>query len=123
MYAVAQNVVVPGLEPAREDGFPFAPAGWSRAEAEAMARIEGLQLTEMHWEVLCALQEYHARHEDLGYIQPREWLDALEERFHPEGGVKFLYQLFPRGPLAQGCRLAGLEPPPGARDHGFGSVM
>lgn len=123
MYALTRNVSVPGLEAPREEGFPFAPTGWSRAEAEAIARREGLSLTEMHWEVLCSLQEYYARHEDEGYIQPRELLDALDEHFHPEGGLRFLYVLFPRGPLAQGCRLAGLKPPPGAHDPGFGSVM
>jgi tRNA 2-thiouridine synthesizing protein E len=30
--------------------------------------------------------------------------------------------LFPGGPLAQGCRLAGLEPPAGAFDPSYGSV-
>jgi len=52
----------------------------------------------------------------------RELHDALEERFHARGGLKRLYQLFPGGPLAQGCRLAGLKAPFLATDHGFGSV-
>jgi tRNA 2-thiouridine synthesizing protein E len=34
-----------------------------------------------------------------------------------------LFKLFPKGPIAQGCRLAGLEPPAGSVDLGFGSVV
>jgi tRNA 2-thiouridine synthesizing protein E len=36
--------------------------------------------------------------------------------------MKYLYTLLPGGPIAQGCRLAGLKPPAGAVDQGFGSV-
>jgi tRNA 2-thiouridine synthesizing protein E len=37
--------------------------------------------------------------------------------------MKFLYKLLPGGPVSQGCRLAGLEPPAGSTDPGFGSVQ
>jgi len=33
------------------------------------------------------------------------------------------YQLFPKGPLAQGCLLAGVQPPAGTQDKGFGSAV
>jgi tRNA 2-thiouridine synthesizing protein E len=36
--------------------------------------------------------------------------------------MKYLYTLFPGGPIVQGCRLAGLKAPAGATDRGFGSV-
>jgi tRNA 2-thiouridine synthesizing protein E len=68
-----------------------------------------------------ALQEYYARRAAEA-INLRELHDALEERFHRQGGLKYLYQLFPGGPVAQGCRLAGLKAPAGAADKGFGSV-
>ena len=67
------------------------------------------------------LHEFYARHSD--GLRVRELIDALEERFHARGGKRFLYQLFPGGPVAQGCRIAGLEPPAGAVDPGFGSVQ
>ena len=49
--------------------------------------------------------------------------DALDEKFHVKGGMKVLYEMFPGGPVAQGCRLAGLEAPAGAVDKSFGSVQ
>jgi len=102
--------------------FPHAPSQWSSDEAEAMAREEGLELGDDHWNELRALQEYCARHECKKF-SVRELHDALDEKFHDKGGYKYLYRLFPGGPIAQGCRLAGLEPPAGAVDLGFGSVV
>ena len=69
-----------------------------------------------------ALQDYYVRHGPKR-INIRELHDALEERFYHKGGIKYLYLLFPGGPVAQGCRIAGLVPPAGAADKGFGSVV
>ena len=102
--------------------FKNAPYGWSPEVATQLARDEGIELGEEHWEELGALQEYYARHES-DRIHVRELSDALDERFHDRGGIKYLYTLFPKGPIAQGCRIAGLEMPAGAVDKGFGSVI
>jgi len=109
-------------EPNRTEGFPHAPSGWSQQSAEELAADEGITINADHWDALRALQEFYARHED-PTINSRELHDALEERFHARGGMKYLYKLFPGGPVAQGCRLAGLEPPAGSADKGFGSVQ
>lgn len=101
--------------------FPHAPEGWTPALAQEAARRESLELGEEHWTALRALQEYFARHEPTG-INLRELHDALDEKFHPQGGIRRLYLLFPGGPVAQGCRIAGLKAPAGAVDRGFGSV-
>jgi tRNA 2-thiouridine synthesizing protein E len=72
--------------------------------------------------MLAALQAYFAGH-DKPDLNMRELHDALDERFHTRGGMKFLYRLFPGGPVAQGCRLAGLPVPAGAVNPSFGSVQ
>ncbi len=105
-----------------ESSFENAPYDWSPGMAEQMAQDEGIKLSDEHWEELGALQEYYSRHE-FDRIHVRELSDALDEKFHDRGGVKYLYTLFPKGPIAQGCRLAGLEMPAGAVDKGFGSVI
>jgi tRNA 2-thiouridine synthesizing protein E len=101
--------------------FRFAPPHWTPAVAQDLARQERLTLGEDHWELVRGLQEFYARHEDVA-INMIELQDALEEKFHHRGGMKYLYTLFPAGPVAQGCRLAGLKAPAGATDRGFGSV-
>lgn len=106
----------------KEASFPYAPEEWSTESAEALARDEGLTLGEDHWREISALQEYYSRHE-IGHVHVRELSDALDEKFHEKGGMKYLYGLFPKGPIAQGCRVAGLPMPRGAVDKGFGSVI
>ncbi|AGA89278.1 sulfur relay protein, TusE/DsrC/DsvC family [Thioflavicoccus mobilis 8321] len=103
----------------RDPDFPNAPADWDRAAAEATASAEGIALTGDHWVVIRAVQDYFAQHE---HPNLREFQDGLDERFHAQGGLKHLYQILPGGPIAQGCRLAGLEPPAGAVDESFGAV-
>jgi tRNA 2-thiouridine synthesizing protein E len=105
----------------RHPDFPNAPAGWTQSSAAEVATNEGLTVGDDHWETVRALQEYFSRHERRD-INARKLLDALDEKFHEKGGLKYLYKLFPGGPVAQGCRLAGLEAPAGSTDPGFGSV-
>lgn len=103
--------------------FPHAPVGWTPEIARKTARDEGLVPGDDHWDAVRALQEYFARHTEDPMIHQRELHDALEERFHHKGGMRYLYSIFPRGPVAQGCRLAGLQVPAGSVDKGFGSVV
>lgn len=109
-------------EPATDPDFPHAPQGWTRAGAERIGREEGLDLGTTHWEAVRALQKYYAHHDDDSVINMRELHDALDEHFHAQGGLKYLYTVFPAGPIAQICRLAGLKPPFIATDPGFGTV-
>jgi TusE/DsrC/DsvC family sulfur relay protein len=102
--------------------FPYAPTGWSQQAALDVAAGEGIAAETDHWEAVNALQEFYARH-DGPAINTRELHDALEEHFHARGGMKYLYRLFPGGPVTQGCMLAGLQSPAGSADPGFGSVQ
>jgi TusE/DsrC/DsvC family sulfur relay protein len=121
MTSLLDEIRKGGSPDAPDPAFPHAPEGWTRARALENAQREGLELGEEHWAALRALQEYFARHEPTG-VNLRELHDALEEKFHREGGIRHLYLLFPGGPVAQGCRIAGLKAPAGAVDKGFGSV-
>lgn len=103
-----------------DPSFPNAPADWNRANAESVAGAEGLNLGDDHWVVIGALQRLFA---DDAAPSARQVHDALEERFHDRGGLKYLFGILPGGPIAQGCRLAGLDAPAGATDSSFGSVQ
>ena len=102
------------------DQFPHATEDWSMDIARQVAAEEGIELSDDHWEVIRGIQEYFDKTD---FFKPRQLLDALEERFHSKGGLKYLYTLLPKGPVAQGCRLAGLQPPAGTIDESFGSVQ
>ncbi len=101
------------------DLFPNAPHGWTIESAEAAAGANDVTMSDVHWQLIAALQEYYAKVE---YPKLRQLKDALEEKFHSLGGIKYLHQLIPSGPVAMGCILAGLEVPAGAVDKSFGSV-
>jgi tRNA 2-thiouridine synthesizing protein E len=102
--------------------FRYAPPGWSLSAAREVARAENLEFEETHLELICALQEFFARQGDNTPVNLLRLHDALEEKFHYKGGLKFLYAIMPKGPVAQGCRLAGLKPPSGSSDLSYGSV-
>ncbi len=76
-------------------------------------------MSDEHWQLVGALQEYYKKVE-----QPRlrQLKDAQDEKFHVQGGIKHLHQIIPPGPVAEGCKLAGLHVPAGAVDKSFGSV-
>ncbi|MEW5892146.1 MAG: TusE/DsrC/DsvC family sulfur relay protein [Pseudomonadota bacterium] len=94
---------------------------WSHDIARERARAEGLELSDDHLRVLDYLREYVIHHggsrEDAHQI-----LRTLEGRFAAEGGGRWLYRLFPGGPVRQGMKLAGLPEAPHAADPSFGSV-
>lgn len=100
--------------------FPQAPTDWTRATAESAAQADGIELTDDHWGIIRALQGYFASHQRPNI---RELHDALDEAFHSKGGLRYLYGILPGGPVAQGCRFAGLQAPAGAADKSFGSVQ
>ncbi len=123
MVSLLDGIREAGNEVKKDPKFPHAPDDWTDKIALKTAQQEGLNLTEEHWVVLRALQEYFAKHDESAAINVRELYDALDERFHSKGGMRYLYKLFPAGPVAQGCRIAGLKAPAGAVDKGFGSVI
>ncbi len=103
----------------QHNAFPNAPVNWSLTDANTIASDKGLKLTRDHLELIQALQEYYTKVE---FPRLRQLKDALDEKFHQRGGMKYLYQILPGGPVAQGCELAGLNIPAGVVDKSFGSV-
>ena len=116
---IMKAILDPTGQDERDESFPNAPRGWSREFANERATADDLDLTEEHWEVIRVLQACYADEEE---PPVRRLADALEARFSDKGGRKYIFQLFPGGPIAQGCRLASLVPPSGSVDNSFGSV-
>ena len=94
---------------------------WNRRIAERLAAEEGIDLTEEHWEVLHFLRRRFATHGQVRYarILTRE----LEVVVAGTKGSRYLYRLFPGGPVSQGSRIAGLPAPSSNVDLSFGSTQ
>lgn len=99
--------------------FPYAPYDWTPSDAEFIARENNINLEDDHWELIRCLQEYYSKTD---FPRLRQVTDALDENFHSKGGMKYLHKLMPGGPIAKGCRLAGLKVPAGSVDLSFGST-
>ena len=93
---------------------------WNEVIARDLAMEDGLDLTPDHWEVVRFLRAYYLQH---GRIDSaRKWTEVLDRKFAARGGRKYLYTLFPHGPVSQGTHIAGIPTPGDSNDRSFGSV-
>jgi len=90
----------------------------STGESAANERIE---LGDGHWKIITFLRRYCLNH--CWPAQPRVLIRELDKAFQAEGGTRYLYRLFPQGPLAQGTRIAGLPEPANVTNKSFGYVQ
>jgi tRNA 2-thiouridine synthesizing protein E len=120
MLDINKLVMAETMAPCDADAFLNHLDHWSEDEARQRARDEGIALSEEHLDVICFLRDRFA---ECGPApNARALLRDMEGNYQAEGGRRYLYSLFPRGPVTQGCRLAGLPLPSGNADPSFGSV-
>lgn len=83
---------------------------WNEAMAEEIAQEEGLSLSPAHWEMLRALRQFYHQYATLPTM--RAFLNYLQgECDLKEIDSAQLYALFPKGPIIQGAKIAGLPKP------------
>ncbi len=101
------------------DGNMFSLGHWSPKVATQLARLEEMdELTEAHWQIIYALRELYRINGPAA--NARSVIRMLEQSFVAEGGLRYLYELFPKGPVSQGSRLGGIPAPPHSSDPSFG---
>lgn len=120
MLDINKLVNAESMAPCDADAFLNDLDTWNEEKARQVAQEEGLELTDAHMDVICYLRDHFA--ECGPEANARSLLRNMEEAYIEQGGRKYLYRLFPRGPVTQGCRLAGLPTPAGNVDLSFGSV-
>ena len=87
---------------------------WSEDFARELAEVDGIKLFNDHWELIYYFREYneenmtnptmHTLVHDLG---------AKNKSHHDQKAYeKHIYSLFPRDPVHEICKLAGLPLPP-----------
>ena len=83
---------------------------WTEQTAEVIAEIDGIELTEPHWEVIRFVREFYLEYDTSPAI--RALVKAMGAAFGPEkGNSRYLHRLFPKGPAKQATKLAGLPKP------------
>lgn len=90
------------------EGYLLDRNDWSEEFAKALAKQEGLELGDEHWQLIRFLRAYYQEHA----VQPqvRVMIKHFTQLWGAEhGNNHYLHELFPRGgPQKQGNRLAGL---------------
>lgn len=89
---------------------------WSKEVAEIIAKEEGVELTEKHWDLIEFLRDEYVNN---GANQPntRNIVKAMSAKWNEKIGQKDVYELFPKDPSKQGGRIAGL--PESRRKGGY----
>ena len=86
-----------------DEGYLKAPDQWTPDVAREIASVEGIELTDKHWDVLEYLREQHAEGAKLT-IRRVGKSDVVDS-------VKEFYDLFPDGPLKKASKIAGIPKP------------
>ena len=95
-----------------EEGYLMDWSVWKEGMAGIMAKEDGLELSEEHWDVIKFLREYFEKYQIAPMI--KILTKELKKKYGKEkGSTKYLYELYPGGPAKQACRYAGLPKPTG----------
>jgi tRNA 2-thiouridine synthesizing protein E len=88
---------------------------WNEQVAEHMAKKEGIELGDDHWQVLHFLRKFYFEYGISPMVKILQ--KHIAEELGPEKASReWLYRLFPGGPSRQGSRIAGLPEPQGCID-------
>lgn len=85
-----------------DEGYLTELDSWNREVATDIAREEGIEMTDKHWEVIDYIQE-----------QYRNEVPLTIRKIGKSGvvSIKEFYQLFPEGPLKKASRISGIPKP------------
>jgi tRNA 2-thiouridine synthesizing protein E len=80
---------------------------WNEDVARKLAEIEGIALTDKHWDVIQYLRDEYVNN---NHNQPMERvvLKDMGKKWGNKPTSKDLYTLFPLAPTKQGTKIAGL---------------
>ena len=93
-----------------EAGFLSDTETWNPDFAHALAAATGLELTPAHWEIVHFIRDYYTRFNHLP--NNRVFVKAVQKTLGADkGNTRYLYRLFPDGPLKTACRIGGLPKP------------
>lgn len=110
-YAIYTKSVLAGDKEVLTDqeGYILNMEDWTEEFAIAQAAVEGLTLTDEHWDVIRFIRTYYEEHNV--QAQVRDMIRHFKEAWGAErGNNHYLHDMFPMGgPQKQGNRVAGIR--------------
>jgi TusE/DsrC/DsvC family sulfur relay protein len=95
-----------------EEGYLVNLSDWSVELANHLAKIENIEMSPNHWEVVNYLRKYYDEYQIAPAV--RVLTKAIGKALGADkGNSAYLYELFPYGPAKQACKIAGLAKPTG----------
>ncbi|MCX7554959.1 TusE/DsrC/DsvC family sulfur relay protein [Marinicella sp. S1101] len=82
---------------------------WNREVAQVLAANDGIELTPQHWQLIETVQNIY---DATGDTPPmRLLIKLLRQKLDPEIDSRYLYRLYPDGPVRFASKHAGLPKP------------
>jgi len=95
-----------------EEGYLVNLSEWTEDVAGAIAKVENIEMSANHWEVVNFLRDYYNEYQIAPAV--RVLTKAIGKKLGADkGSSQYLYELFPYGPAKQACKIAGLPKPTG----------
>tara|TARA_R110002012_G_scaffold322106_1_gene555824 strand:- start:7993 stop:8301 length:309 start_codon:yes stop_codon:yes gene_type:complete len=85
-----------------EEGYLTDFSQWNKAIAEELAKEQGIEMTDKHWEVIDYIHDKY-KNEDPFSIRGIKKSGVID--------IKEFYSLFPGGPLKKATLIAGIPKP------------
>lgn len=91
-----------------ENGYLEDANDWNEEVAKVIAKGEGIEMTDQHWDIVNYLRDEHFNN---GGNEPNERtiLKAMSKKWGTKPTSKDMYNLFPLMPSKQGRKIAGLS--------------
>jgi TusE/DsrC/DsvC family sulfur relay protein len=99
---MAQKTIAGQAVEVNDEGYMVDASQWNREIATELAKEEGIDLTDKHFEVLDFLRNVTEKGETLTIRKVGK--SGITD-------IKGLYQLFPKGPLKLSSKFAGIPKP------------
>ena len=83
---------------------------WNQSIAKQLADADKINLTDKHWEIILLVREIYLETQTTPPM--RLLIKAIKVNINPEiANSRYLYQLFPDGPVRLASKYAGLPKP------------
>ncbi|MCR3754776.1 MAG: sulfur transfer protein TusE [Candidatus Westeberhardia cardiocondylae] len=88
-------------------GYLLNSKDWNRDIAKEIAYCEGITLSREHWQIIYFLRFFYLEHNMVPGV--RIIVENIKKKYGKnKGNSCYLFYLFPKGPIKQATKIAGL---------------